>query len=286
MRLQGEETDGKLVALTNHFVTFGANDKPLSNATSSPTEFPAGYIPNHSYDQSIIFAGMPTGPLRAPVSNAVCFAYQSFLDEVALAAGKDPLQYRLDLMAAAPTAAAGAAGRAMNPQRMSAVLKLVGERSGWANRASLPKGTALGVAFYFSHQGHFATVAKVKVERNGSWRVLKVWSVGDVGSQIINPINARNQVEGSVVDGVSEMRQKITFDKGRTVQSTFYDMPLLRINDAPQIDVHFHITDNSPTGLGEPALPPVLPAVANAIFAATGKRIRALPVVEKDISWT
>jgi isoquinoline 1-oxidoreductase beta subunit len=282
----GLDKDGKLVALTNHFVTFGANDKPLSNATSSPTEFPAGYIPNHSYDQSIIFAGMPTGPLRAPVSNAVCFAYQSFLDEVALAAGKDPLQYRLDLMSATPSAAAGAAGRAMNPQRMAAVLKLVGERSGWANRASLPKGTGLGVAFYFSHQGHFAHVAKVKVEQNGQWRVQKVWVVGDIGSQVINPINARNQVEGSVVDGVSEMHQKITFDKGRTVQSNFYDMPLLRMDYAPQIDVHFHITDNSPTGLGEPALPPVLPAVANAIYAATGKRIRSLPVTQKDISWT
>ncbi len=280
----GLDKDGKLLALSNHFITFGS-DKPLSNATSSPTEFPAGYIPNHSYDQSIIPAGMPTGPLRAPVSNAVCFAYQSFLDEVALAAGKDPLQYRLELMAATPTAAAGAGGRAMNPQRMIEVLKAVRERSGWANRASLPKGVGMGVAFYYSHQGHFAHVAKVKVAQNGQWRVHKIWVVGDIGSQVINPINARNQVEGSVVDGVSEMHQKITFEKGRTVQSTFYDMPLLRINDAPQIDVHFHITDNAPTGLGEPALPPVLPAVANAIFAATGKRVRSLPVVEKDISW-
>jgi isoquinoline 1-oxidoreductase beta subunit len=281
----GLDKDGKLVALTNHFVTFGG-DKPLSNATSSPTEFPAGYIPNHSYDQSIVPAGMPTGPLRAPVSNAVCFAYQSFLDEVALAAGKDPIQYRLDLMAATPTAAAGQGGRAMNPQRMIDVLKLVRDRSGWANRASLPKGTGMGAAFYYSHQGHFAHVAKVKVEPNGAWRVLKVWVVGDIGSQVINPTNARNQVEGSVVDGISEMHQKITFDKGRTVQSNFYDMPLLRMDYAPQIDVHFNITDNSPTGLGEPALPPVLPAVANAVYAATGKRIRSLPVAQKDISWT
>jgi isoquinoline 1-oxidoreductase beta subunit len=174
----------------------------------------------------------------------------------------------------------------MNPERMKAVVQLVAERSGWASRSGLPKGTGMGIAFYFSHAGYFAQVAKVKVEPNGQWRVQKVWSVGDVGSMIINPLNAHNQVQGSIVDGISEMQQKITFDKGRTVQSNFFDMPLLRMDYAPQIDSHFHITDNSPTGLGEPALPPVLPAVANALFAATGKRIRSLPVNSSDLRWT
>ena len=282
----GLDKDGNLIALTNHFVSFGRpNDAGamtiLASANSPPQEWPAGSIPNHSYDQSLMMGGMPTGPLRAPTSNAVCFVYQSFLDEVAHAAGKDPLAYRLDLLAKAPAAA----GRGMNAPRMADVLKVVAERSGWANRASLPKGTGMGVAFYFSHQGYFAQVAKVKVEQNGSWRVQKVWSVGDVGSTIINPINAHNQVQGSIVDGISEMHQKITFDKGRTVQANFYDMPLLRMDYAPQIDSHFHISDNSPTGLGEPALPPVLPAVANAIYAATGKRIRALPIVQTDLRW-
>lgn len=281
----GLDKDGNMVAMTNHFVTFGANGRPLGNATSPPTEFPSGFIAETTYGQSLMAANMPTGPLRAPVSNAVCFAHQSFIDEVAIAAGKDPLQYRIDLLNSTVTAKTGAKGQ-MNAKRMVDVLNVVRERSGWANRASLPKGTGLGVAFYFSHQGYFAQVAKVKVEQNGAWRVLKVWSVGDVGSTIINPINARNQVEGSIVDGISEMHQKITFDKGRTQQTNFYDMPLLRIDYAPQIDVHFHKSENNPTGLGEPALPPVLPAVANAIYAATSKRIRSLPIVQKDISWT
>ena len=281
----GLDAQGNLVALTNHFVTFGANGRALGNATSPPTEFPSGFIANTTYGQSLVPGNMPTGPLRAPVSNAVCFAYQSFIDEVAIAAGKDPLQFRIDLLNSPAAAVSGEKGP-MNAKRMVDVLNVVRERSGWASRASLPKGTGMGVAFYFSHQGYFAQVAKVKVEQNGSWRVQKVWSVGDVGSTIINPINAHNQVQGSIVDGISEMHQKITFDKGRTVQSNFQDMPLLRMDYAPQIDSHFHISSNSPTGLGEPALPPVLPAVANAIFAATGKRIRVLPAVQSDLRWS
>ena len=281
----GLDKDNKLVALTNHFVTFGAGEKPGNSAGLPPGEFPAGYIPNTNYGFSVIPFGVPTGPLRAPTSNAVCFAYQSFLDEVAHAAGKDPLDFRLELLAS-PTAPAPTPGRAsFSPKRMSDALRIVAERSGWSRRASLPKGVGMGIAFYYSHQGHFAQVAKVKVQPTGQWRVLKVWVVGDIGSQIINPTNAINQVEGSIIDGIGEMSQKITIDRGRTVQANFYDMPLIRMPDAPQIDVHFNVTDNSPSGLGEPALPPVLPAVANAIFAATGKRIRSLPVIPADLRW-
>ncbi len=285
----GLDKDNNLVALTNHFVTFGRPNATgamalLASANSPPQEFPANYVPNHRYDQSIMMGGMPTGPLRAPTSNAVCFAHQSFIDEIAHAAGKDPLAFRLELLNLPVPAGATRAG--MNADRMKDVVRIVGERSGWADRASLPKGTGMGVAFYFSHQGYFAQVAKVKVAQNGSWRVLKVWSVGDVGSMIINPINAHNQVEGSIVDGISELHQKITFDKGRAVQSNFYDMPVLRMDYAPQIDSHFHITAFNPTGLGEPALPPVLPAVANAIFAATGNRIRTLPIAQSELRWT
>ncbi len=286
----GFDKSNNVVAFTNHFVSFGRpNDAGtmtiLASANSPPQEFPANYVPNHDYGQSLMMGGMPTGPLRAPTSNAVCFVHQSFIDEMAIAAGKDPLEFRLELLAA-PAPAGSAARAGMNAARMAEVVKVVRDRSGWANRKSLPKGVGMGTAFYFSHQGYFAQVAKVKVEQNGAWRVLKVWSVGDVGSTIINPTNAHNQVQGSIVDGISEMHQKITFDKGRTQQQNYFDMPLLRIDYAPQIDSHFHPSNNSPTGLGEPALPPVLPAVANAIFAATGKRIRSLPIVQKDIAWT
>ncbi|MBI1360686.1 MAG: molybdopterin-dependent oxidoreductase [Alphaproteobacteria bacterium] len=282
----GLDKQGNLSVLTNHFVSFGRNGKTLSSANLTPTEFPAEYIPNARNDQSLIDANLPTGPMRAPGSNAICFAYQSFLDEVALAAGKDPLDFRLELLAN-PSSAGPARGNrpTFSPERMTAVLKSVAERSGFASRGSLPKGTGMGIAFYYSHSGHFAHVAKVKVEQSGKLTVQKVWVVGDVGSQIINPTNAVNQCEGAVIDGVSQLYQKITFDKGRTQQSNFFDMPILRMTDAPQVDIHFHITDNAPTGLGEPALPPVLPAVCNAIYAATGKRIRNLPLTAADLRW-
>lgn len=281
----GLDASGKLVGFTNHFVSLGANGRPLIWADLPPGEFPTGFAPNVTYGQSLIPATMPTGALRAPTSNGVCFVYQSFLDEVAVAAGKDPLDFRLELLAngEAPPAGRGQAG--FNPKRMSDVLRLVAGRSGWASRAALPKGTGMGIAFYYCHQGHFAHVAKVKVEPTGQWRVQKVWVVGDVGSQIINPTNAVNQVQGAIIDGIGTLAQKITIAGGRTQQTNLFDFPLIRIADAPQIDVHFHKSDFPPTGLGEPALPPTLPAVAAAIYQASGKRVRTLPIVPSDLRW-
>jgi isoquinoline 1-oxidoreductase beta subunit len=276
----GVDASGKVVAWKNHFVSFGVGESFTQAGNIGPTEFPARFVPNFQLDYSIIQSGVPTGFLRAPGSNALAFVMQSFIDELANAGGVDPLQLRLDMLANTTPETAEFAGR------VRGVLEQVREVSDWKNRGSLPKGTGKGVAFHFSHRGYFAEVVQATVSKIGTVKVDKVWVVGDIGSHVINTSNAESQAQGAVLDGIAEaLAQEITIDKGRAVQQNFNTFPLLRMRQAPPVEVHFKLTEFSPTGLGEPALPPVVPALCNAIFAATGKRVRSLPLNKQDLKW-
>jgi isoquinoline 1-oxidoreductase beta subunit len=241
-------------------------------------------VANYSLQTSRIPFNVPVGMLRAPGDNSPVFVNQSFLDELAHAAGRDPIDFQLEMLnSPLPGEGIGKPG----PQvpdflttRMIRIIDKVRDMSGWAQRKKLPRGTGMGFACAWSHSGYVAQVHRVSLHK-GVIVPEKVWVAVDIGRHVVNPLNAENQVQGSILDALSAASgQRVTFDKGRTAQSNFHDYPLLRNINIPAIEVEFIRTDFSPTGLGEPAYTPTQPAYCNAIFAATGKRLRSLPVAE------
>lgn len=290
----GVDANGKIVAWKNHFFTFGEGGNPGSGGSFNGDIFPGGGIANYQADQTMFDTGWPMGPWRAPGSCIFGWVLHSFIDELAHAAGRDPLEVRLELLDEQEKRSAGGApksgkggGGGYNVARMRNVLKFAAEKAGWG-RKKFEKGQGAGIAFYFSHLGYFAQVAEVTVTKEGQLKVDRFVTGGDVGAQIVNLSGAENQVEGSVVDALSVMMyQELNIDRGRVVQSNFDNYPLLRMTEAPtKIETHFLKTNYPTTGLGEPAIPPVAPAICNAIFAATGKRIRQFPLTRTDLRWS
>lgn len=238
--------------------------------------FPAGAVDNLLIDSAEHKSPITTGPWRAPITNFLAYAEQSFLDEVAVAAGKDPIAFRLELLDKAKKAPAG--DIQYDIDRMRTVTELVAEKAGWGK----DKSKAQGFSLYFSHRSYVAQVGEVTM-KNGKPELTKVYAGVDCGV-VINQSGARQQTMGGILDGIGHaMFGNLTFKDGVPEQSNYDSYRLIRMKNIPDVEVHFVDNGIDPTGLGEPALPPTGGAVANAIFKATGKRIYKQPFVEQDV---
>jgi isoquinoline 1-oxidoreductase beta subunit len=275
------DANGKLAAWQNHFITFTNNGRPVSGGSLGKDEFPALNVDNFRLTQTALPLGTPCYAWRAPGANCFAWVMQSFIHELAVAAGRDHRDFLIEVMGERRWFAEGNT-RSLNTGRAIDVIKLATEKAGWGKQ--LPAGHGLGLAFHFSHAGHVAQVAEVSVDAKKKLRVHKVTVAADAGP-IVNMSGAENQMQGCVVDGFSTMMElEITMENGMVEQSNFHDYRPLRMKDAPKVDVHFIQSDYSPTGLGEPGLPPLAPAVCNAIYAATGHRVKTLPLSKEGFS--
>jgi isoquinoline 1-oxidoreductase beta subunit len=210
--------------------------------------------------------GIPTGAWRSVGNFPEAFARESFLDEIAAQSGLDPYELRHELL----------------PARASAVVDLAAAQAGWGS--PLPEGWGRGIAYYATHGAtHVAQVAEVSVAPDGTVRVHRVVCAVDCGT-VVNPDTVKAQMEGGIVFGLTAaLKAGITIEAGQTQQSNFDDYPLLRMDEMPVVEVHIVPSDERPSGIGEMGVPPIAPAVANAIFAATGKRLRRLPIRTEDL---
>ncbi|EDY84450.1 Aldehyde oxidase and xanthine dehydrogenase, molybdopterin binding domain protein [Verrucomicrobiia bacterium DG1235] len=272
----GLDEGGRMVAWDHHFVTFGNEGRSVSGAGISRSHYPAGLVENFRLRQSMIPCHVPTGPWRSPGHSAFCWAFQSFFDDVCDASGRDPLEFRMELLSRS------FGEPPLDLARTRATLKLAAEKAGWGRELGEKRG--MGLAFHFDHGGFATHIAEVSVGSGGRYKVDRVVSAIDVGP-VLNRSGAENQVEGCVVDALSTCSQlEIEFIAGTAKQSNFRDYPLLRIDQTPTIECHFIESDNPPSGLGEPPFAPVAPAIANALFAATGRRVREMPFVRAGFS--
>ncbi len=263
----------------NNLIGFQVRGAGVHGSPVFANRFPAGAVDNYLAENHTLESNISTGAWRAPRSNFIAGAEQAFLDEVAEAAGKDPIEFRLELFERAINDPVGE-DNDYDAKRYAGVLKLVREKSNWSQ--STP-GVYRGVSAYFCHNSYVAQVVDV-VMKNNQPKVQKIWCAIDCGI-VVNPEGARNQVEGGMVDGIGHaMYSEMTFKNGRPEQNNFDSYRLIRHREAP-VEIETYFVDNGidPTGLGEPSLPPIMGALANALAKATGERLYEQPFVGQAI---
>ncbi|SNT38787.1 isoquinoline 1-oxidoreductase, beta subunit [Granulicella rosea] len=274
------DKSGKLTAFQNHLVSFTAGgDRPVSGGGRSNNSFPTDMAPSTRYAVSLMPLKIPCGSMRAPTDNTQMWVAGSFLHELSVAAGRDHVEFLLEWInrpLAPVEAGRGGEGRiGFDPKRAAGVLKLAAEKAGWGKKLS--PGQGMGIAFSFAYGGHVAEAVELSVDEKKKITIHNIVAVADIGP-VVNMSSAENQVQGGIIDGLSTvMGLEIEVEKGRIQQTNFDGYPILRMKAAPKVEVHFIQSDFRPSGLGEPCLPPLAPALGNAIFAATGQRVRTMP---------
>jgi isoquinoline 1-oxidoreductase beta subunit len=286
MMRAGLDAQGGIVAWSQHLVNAsrghflrwspGPNQKELIDPGElEPFDLPASAVPNMRIAYTAIQSRIPRGQWRAVEPSATVFVTQSMLDELAHAAGRDALDFQLALLT--PRRELPFYGGQYDTGRLAAVFRLAAERGDWGK--PLAPGRGRGIAGSYSNGAYVAHVAEVEVTAPGDVRVRRVVTAADCGL-VVNPSGAAAQVEGAVIFGLSAaLHQEITVENGRVRQSNFHDYPALRLAESPSVEVHFLDSgEDAPHGIGEGALPSIASAVTNAVFAATGVRVRRLPI--------
>jgi isoquinoline 1-oxidoreductase beta subunit len=278
----GLDKKGRPVAWAHHLANtsryeFARSSRPPEASELWEDDFPAGLIANFRLEHSPAKTSVPTGAWRSTLNSSNAFAIQSFLDELASAAGRDPLEYRLEVLGEPRELDyRHHGGPVFDTGRVRGVLELAAEKAGWGRRQTA--GRAQGIATHFTFGSYAAHVVELSLDDDGEIQVHRIVVAVDCGIAV-NPTGIEAQTVGGTIDGLTvALWSEITVEGGRPLQSNFHDYRLLRIDKLPEIEVYIVPSQKDPFGMGEIAVPSVPPAVANALFAATGKRHRRLPI--------
>jgi isoquinoline 1-oxidoreductase beta subunit len=279
------DADKKLDAWQEHFITFTADGKKEASGGNLTENLKYSIkAPNLRRATTLLPLKIPTGPWRAPGDCAQVFAAQSFMHELSVAAGRDHVEFLIEAVnRSVPELAPKERNVNFSPKRASDVIRMCADKAGWGK--TLPKGSGLGLTWCYSHAGHVAQAVELSVDASKRIKIARIVAVLDVGP-VIDMAGAEAQAQGASTDALSTaMGLKISIENGVIQQQNYNAYPLLRMPFAPMtIDAYFIQTDNPPTGMGEPAFPALAPALGNAIFAATGERVRRMPLAELGYS--